>query len=106
MTNEPCTPRPTVDTEAISAHLNAAYQRLTPVALWTAIADIPVMLAELERLSRLLTHARRDFADLLAASRATLSADREGEADPLAYVRDAVAEHQPWSAPDDGRGVR
>jgi hypothetical protein len=50
MTNQRHTPRPTVDTEAISVHLNAAYQRLTPVALWTAIADIPVMLAELERL--------------------------------------------------------
>jgi hypothetical protein len=106
MTNELHAPRPTVDSEAISAHLNAAYQRLTPVALWTAIADIPVMLTELERLSRLLTHARRDLADLLAAGRATLSADRDGEADPLAYLRDAVAEHQAWSPPDDGRGAR
>jgi hypothetical protein len=106
MTNELHTPRPTVDSEAISAHLNAAYQRLIPAAVWTAIADIPVMLAELERLSRLLTHARRDFADLLAASRATLSADRESEVDPLAYLRDAVAEHQPWNPPDDGRGAR
>lgn len=106
MTNETHIPRPTVDSEAISAHLDAAYQRLTPVAVWTAVADIPVMLAELERLTRLLTHARWDLADLLAAGRATLSADHDGEADPLAYLRGAVAEHQPWAPPDDSRSAR
>lgn len=102
MTSEIHIPRPTADLEAISAHLNAAYQRLTPVEIWTAIADIPVMLAELERLTRLLTHARWDLADMLAAGRATLSADRDGETDPLAYLRDAVADLQPWTPREDG----
>jgi hypothetical protein len=70
--------------------------------MWTAVADIPVMLAEIERLSRLLSRTRWDFTDLLAAARATLNADHDGETDPLGYLRDAVAEHRAWSQPTDG----
>jgi hypothetical protein len=101
MTNEPRIPRPTIDPEAVLAHLHAARQRPTPAAIWTAVADIPVLLAEIDRLARLLSRNRWDFADLLAAARATLSADRDGEPDPLAYLRDAVAEHRTWALPDD-----
>lgn len=100
MTNQPHIPRPTVDREAITAHLAAAHSRLTPVAVWTAIADIPVMLAEIERLASLLSRARCDFADLLAAARATLDAHHDGEPDPLGYLRDQVAEHRPWTSDD------
>jgi hypothetical protein len=102
MNNEPHIPRPTVDQEAVLTHLHAARRRPTPVTIWTAVADIPVLLTEIERLSRLLSRTRWDFADLLAAARATLSADHDGEADPLAYLRDAVAEHRAWTRPDDG----
>ncbi|MEV4535386.1 hypothetical protein AB0J82_16300 [Asanoa sp. NPDC049518] len=99
----PYVPRPTVDPEAITAHLHAARTRLTPTQIWTAIADIPVLLAELDRLASLLSRARWDFADLLAAARATLDADKDGDADPLAYLRDQVAEHKPW-VPDANIG--
>jgi len=102
MTNEQNIPRPTIDQEAVLTHLRAARRRPTPVAIWTAVADIPVLLAEIERLSRLLSRTRWDFADLLAAARAALDADQDGEADPLTYLRDAVAEHQAWTPPDDG----
>jgi hypothetical protein len=102
MTNEPHIPRPTIDQEAIAAHLHAAYDRLTPAAVWTVVADIPVMLAEIDRLARLLTRTRWDFADLLAAARATLAADHDGEPDPLTYLRDAVGEHRAWNPPDEG----
>jgi len=102
MTNEPQVPRPTIDQEAVLTHLRAARRRPTPVAIWTAVADIPVLLAEVERLSRLLSRTRWDFADLLAAARATLNADHDGETDPLAYLRDAVGEHRAWTPPDDG----
>ena len=102
MTNEPRTPRPTTDTEAVLAHLHAAQHRPTPTTAWTAVADIPVLLAEIDRLARLLNRARWDFADLLAAARATLAADHDGESDPLTYLRDAVAEHHAWIPPDDG----
>lgn len=104
MSDEPQAPRLTVDREAIFAHLNAAYQRRTPVTIWTALADIPVMLIEIGRLAQLLTRARWDFADLLAAARATLEAASDGEPDPLSYLRDQVAEHRPWPPADDGIG--
>ncbi|HZO65988.1 MAG TPA: hypothetical protein VFB74_13370 [Kribbellaceae bacterium] len=103
MTDEPHIPRPTIDREAILIHLHAAHQRLTAVAIWTAIADIPVLLAEIQRLDALLSRARWDFADLLAAARATLDADRDGEPDPLVYLRDEVSAHRPWP-PADGDG--
>jgi hypothetical protein len=102
MTNEPQIPRPTVDQEAVLAHLHAARLKFTPVAIWTAVDDIPVLLAEIERLARLLSRTRWDFADLLAAARATLAADHDGDPDPLTYLRDAVAEHRAWTPPDDG----
>ncbi|MEU4220828.1 hypothetical protein [Actinoplanes sp. NPDC026623] len=102
MTNQPHIPRPTIDQEAVLAHLHAARQRPTPVTIWTAIGDIPVMLAEIDRIARLLTRTRWDFADLLAAARATIAADHDGEPDPLTYLRDAVAEHRAWTPPEDG----
>jgi hypothetical protein len=102
MTNEAHIPRPTVDPEAVRTHLNAARRQPTPVAIWTAVADIPVLLAEIDRLVRLLSRTRWDFADLLAAARATLAADQDGEPDPLLYLRDAVAEHRAWIPPADG----
>jgi MoxR-like ATPase len=104
MTDQPHIPRPTVDQEAITAHLHAAQDRRTPVAIWTALGDIPVMLGEIQRLAALLSRTRWDFADLLAAARATLDADRDGEPDPLAYLRDQVAEHRPWPPADAGAG--
>jgi hypothetical protein len=73
----------------------AALDRRTPLTVWTAIADIPVLLAELARLARLLTWARTEFANLLAAAHATLAAQRDGEPDPLSYLRDQVATHAP-----------
>jgi hypothetical protein len=102
MTNQPETPCPTINQEAVRTHLHAARLQATPVAIWTAIADIPVLLAEVDRLARLLSRTRWDFADLLAAGRATLAADHDGEPDPLSYLRDQVAEHRAWTPPEDG----
>jgi hypothetical protein len=95
MTSTPKAPRPTVDEEAIWHHLRMALDRRTPFAIWTAIADIPVLLAELERVGMLLTSARTEFADLLAAARASLGAVEDGEPDPLLYLRDHVAAQGP-----------
>ena len=67
-----------LDIKEARARYNAATQTRTPAALWTSLADIPV---------------------LLAAARATLAADRDGEAEPLFYVRDELAAHgqlPPW----------
>jgi hypothetical protein len=102
MTTKPRIPRPTIDQEAVLTHLLTAQIRRTPVAIWTALADIRVLLAEVDRLARLLSQIRWDFANLLAAAHATLAADHDGEPDPLTYLRDAVAEHRAWTPPDEG----
>ena len=105
MTN-PYAPRPTLDLEAVRNHFRKALRYRTPTAMWTAIADIPVLLAEIERVLDLLTRARTEFANLLAAARATLAALDERETDPLSYLRDEVDAHRPASDHDatgDGR---
>lgn len=94
-------PRPTLDKEAVAHHFTTALRRRTPAALWTALMDIPVLLAEHRRLASLLTTARTDFANLLAAARATMHAQEDGEPDPLSYLRDEVAAHNPLEG--DGR---
>jgi hypothetical protein len=88
------TPRPSIDQEAIRHHFHAALRTRTPAACWTAITDIPVLLAEIARLALLLTWSRLHFANLLAAARATLAAHHEGEDDPLSYLRDEVDQHR------------
>ncbi|WP_405582186.1 hypothetical protein [Streptomyces sp. NBC_01190] len=94
-------PRPTLDQEAVSEHFTTATRRRTPTALWTALTDIPVLLADNRRLASLLTNARAEFANLLAAARATVHADDDGEPDPMSYLRDEVAAHDPID--EDGR---
>lgn len=91
MTTKPVAPRPTLDEEAVWTHVRTALDRRTPLAIWTALADIPPLLAEIGRLHELLTYARTEFANLLAAGHATLAAERDGDPDPLSYLRDEVA---------------
>ncbi|MEY9887501.1 hypothetical protein ABIA31_001130 [Catenulispora sp. MAP5-51] len=99
-------PLPTLDQEAVRTHFRTALRYRTPTAMWTAIADIPVLLAELDRALTLLTCARTDTANLLAAGRATLAALDDNEPDPLVYLRDEVAEHQPADGSPDEPGGR
>jgi hypothetical protein len=55
-----------------------------------ALADIPPLCEEIERLGAVLACSRRRHQDLTAAARATLAADAEGEPDPLYYLRDEL----------------
>jgi len=85
-------PRPSVDLDAVAAHHHIAEETRTPLTLWIAVADIPVLIAEVHRGRSLLTYVRADYADLLAAAQATLAAD----SDPLWYLRDELtAQHEP-----------
>jgi hypothetical protein len=56
----------------------------------TALAELPAVLADLGRARAELEAVRLDRANLLAAIRATLAADAEGDCDPLGYLRDEL----------------
>ena len=56
----------------------------------TALADLPAVLADLGRAWAELEAVRLDRANLLAAIRAAIAADAEGEHDPLGYLRDEL----------------
>lgn len=96
----PYAPRPTLDREAVRSHFRTALRHRTPAATRAALADIPVLLAELERALSLATQARAQFANLLAAARTALAAEDSGEAEPLYLLRDEVAAHEPVPAED------
>jgi hypothetical protein len=77
----------------IARNIIAGFAAVTPMLTraWrlidTALADLPAVLAELGRARAELEAVRLDRANLLAAIRATLAADAEGEPDPLGYLR-------------------
>ncbi|TKK88125.1 hypothetical protein FDA94_14485 [Herbidospora galbida] len=52
---------------------------------------VPDLCDEIERLHETLTALRLDHHNLIAAARATLAADHDGEPDPLYYVRDELS---------------
>ena len=56
----------------------------------TALADLPAVLADLGQARAELEAVRLDRANLLAAMRATIGAQADGEADPLYYLRDEL----------------
>jgi hypothetical protein len=80
-----------VDTEEVRHHLYAVEHSGTryelTAAVLNALAHVPALSAEVDRLYSLLRDERLRYANLSAAVRAALSAARDGEADPLAYLR-------------------
>jgi hypothetical protein len=80
----------------IARDMIAGFAAVTPAlaGVWrlidTALADVPAVLADLQRARAELEAVRLDRANLLAAIRATLAADAEGDPDPLGYLRDEV----------------
>jgi hypothetical protein len=93
-------PQLTLDPRQITARLTAldsaaicprCRQLIGPLT-----ADTRALLTEVTRLHDALRVARLESADRLAAMQAAIHATRDGEADPLAYLRDEM--------PDAGRG--
>jgi hypothetical protein len=77
----------------LSAELAAA--RLDRANLLAAqidhsLSDVSVLTSEITRLQSELQVGRLGRANLAAAGRATLAADRDGELDPLSYLRDEL----------------
>jgi hypothetical protein len=78
----------------IVAGFSSAAPTLGPIwsVLNEALADAPVLSAELVETRRELKRLRRDQADLLAAARASVAAEGDdAETDPLYYVRDELS---------------
>jgi hypothetical protein len=88
--------------EAADTYTQAtAAARRTPLSrLWLRSPDgrkiiqaldlIPALTAQLRRLRNRLARALADLGNLTAAARATLGAQRDGEHDPLYYLRDEL----------------
>jgi hypothetical protein len=77
--------------------LSAAWQHLQ-----AALADARDLATEVTRLSAELAAARLWHANALAAMRATIGAQRDGEPDPLYYIRDELSAPQNRSEARDG----
>ncbi len=59
-------------------------------SLTAALADAPVLAAEITELRAELAGVRLDRANLAAAALATITAHQDGEPDPLSYLRDEL----------------
>jgi hypothetical protein len=99
-------PRRTINIQEVTTR-NAAARRIvvgfsasmpTLSEVWryldTSLADVGDLADEGTRLQAELAATRLDRANLLAAMRATLAAQRDGEADPLSYLRDELQASQ------------
>ena len=79
-------------------HIVTGFSRSLPTLteVWrylsAALADTSRLIAEVVRQRADLAAVRLDRANLLAAIRAALAADRDGETDPLGYLRDELAD--------------
>ncbi|MFC4007960.1 hypothetical protein ACFOY2_12055 [Nonomuraea purpurea] len=95
-------PYPHTDLQEVSSRNQTAAQIMTALAraplpvqlMWAqviaALADIDALIDEVTGLRAELTSIRHQRANALAAMRATLAADRDGDDDPLYYVRDEL----------------
>lgn len=86
-----------VNTRAETAHhIIAGFSLAIPTLadLWqqihSCLSGIPILTADITRLRGELAATRLDRANLAAAGRATITAHRTGEPDPLAYLRDEL----------------
>ena len=77
--------------------LSVAWQHLQ-----AALADTRDLATEVTRLSAELAAARLRHANALAAMRATIGAQRDGEPDPLYYIRDELSAPQNLSEAREG----
>jgi hypothetical protein len=96
-------PKLAVDVPAITARRRAILAARTVDqfhnALFDSANDVPLLVAELSRLGSHLLRLRLRYANLEAAARAAVAAERDGEPDPLAYLADELAGEWPAAAP-------
>ncbi len=99
MTDSPRNTRPNdlpevVTRNRIASHLADGLAEQMPADIWrslaAALADAPALVAEIAELRAELAGTRLDRANLAAAAFATIAAHRDGEPDPLSYLRDEL----------------
>jgi len=92
--------------EMIHGHLimRVAFRTRRGVALAAALDTIPALCSEAQHLRTMFALARLDHVNLVAAARATVRADRDGERDPLWYLRDELAARGQFPVNPKGRG--
>lgn len=95
----PRSPRLAVDLDAINARYRATLDTTSStqmrVALLASVTDIAPLVAEVDRLYSMLRRCRLRNANLTAAARATLTAARDGDRHPWAYLRDELRHPDP-----------
>lgn len=79
---------PDTDLQEVASRHDSAAAAMTTVA--RALDTIPLLCAELNRLRRRLASTLKDLRNLVAAARAALSANADGEPDPFYYLRDEL----------------
>jgi hypothetical protein len=88
----------------VARDIIAGFAAVTPIltGAWrlldTALADVPAILADVARSRAELEAVRLDRANLLAAIRACLAADAEGEAGALSYLRAELDSSDPHAS--------
>ncbi|MEU7746834.1 hypothetical protein [Nonomuraea sp. NPDC049158] len=109
-------PYPHTDLQEVATRNNTAAQLLAALTrdplpllpIWayviSALDDIEALIDEITGLRAELASIRHQRANLLAAIRATLAAERDGDDDPLYYVRDELhAQTHPDQTAGEGR---
>jgi phage tail protein X len=70
-----------------------------------ALDAVPGLCQEVQSLRAVLELARLDHANLVAAARSALIAERDGEPDPMWYIRDELAGRGQFPGPHGGTGA-
>ena len=79
---------PDADLQEVASRHDSAASAMGKLA--RALDTIPLLSAEIGRLRVRLARTLTDLHNLVAAARATLGADADGEPDPLYYLRDEL----------------
>jgi hypothetical protein len=90
-----------LDLDAIRLRSRRAVDSAIPASM--SAADVPLLVSEVERLGALVIETRLAYDNLRAAARAALSAARDGEPEPIAYLVDELYGAWPTFYCDRGR---
>lgn len=92
-----------LDLDAIRLRHRRAVDGVPLALLSASAADVPQLASEVEHLRALVLASQLANANLRAAARAALSAARDGESEPLAYLTDELNGEWPASCHDRSR---